>query len=353
MSEQKYIGVLTSGGDAPGMNAAIRAVVMAAATKGLQVKGIRKGFAGLLARDFIKLGERDVANIMQLGSTMLLSARCPEFKDPEKVREGVRICREENIVGIIVIGGDGSYRGARDLSVLHEADGDVVPCIGIPATIDNDIGSTEFALGYDTAVNTAMHMVDCIRDTITSHSRCNIIEVMGRTVGHIALQVAAATGAITVVSAETEPQYDQQRDLIGKIKAAQATGLENFIVVISEGFLRPFSHYKPEEHGGKTELEWRAGIMGDLARTVEQETGVETRTTILGHVLRGGSPTVNDRVLATRFGYHAVELLSKGVGNRVVGVKNGEVKDYDILEGLAMKQPFNYALFRETMEISK
>lgn len=338
--KQKTIAVLTSGGDAPGMNAAVRSVVLAAAAKGMRVLGIRKGYLGLLHEDFIELTVKNVSNIINLGSTMLLSARCPEFKGMEKVKEGVEICKKHGICGIVVIGGDGSYRGARDLSVAG------LPCIGLPGTIDNDIGSTDYAIGYDTAVNTAVKMVDNLRDTITSHSRCNIVEVMGRTVGHIALQVAASTGAIACITAETEPEFDVQRDLIDKInRSKKEFGQENFIVIVAEGYKKGDSHFVSQN--GETELEVRSRVMGDLARTIEAGTGVETRATIFGHVLRGGNPTARDRVLATRFGYRAVELLSQGIGNRVVGIHHDQVVDYDILEGLSMKVPFNFDLYHE------
>lgn len=194
-------------------------------------------------------------------------------------------------------------------------------------------------------------MVDNLRDTITSHSRCNIVEVMGRTVGHIALQVAASTGAIACITAETEPEFDLQRDLIDKINhAKEAYGQENFIVIVAEGYKKGDSHFVSKN--GETELEVRARVMGDLARAIESGTGVETRSTIFGHVLRGGNPTARDRVIATRFGYHAVELLAQGIGNRVVGIRNDAIVDYDILEGLSMKVPFNFDLYHEIVKVN-
>ena len=362
---KQKIAVLTSGGDAPGMNAVIRAVTMSGIAKGYEVYGVMGAYEGLLKQadayekwvaegsvgeipnTFVHLNEQAVATIEPLGSTMLLSARSKEFVKMENVRRCVAAMKAMNFAGLVVCGGDGSYKGARDLCDCG------MPAIGIPGTIDNDIGSTEYAIGYDTAINTSMHMIDNLRDTMRSHSRCNLVEVMGRTVGHIALQVSAACGAISCVTAETEEQFDMERDLFEKIRKAKADGINDFIVIISEGFLRPFSHYKPEEHNGMTEMQWRSGIIAELAKEIEAKTGVETRATILGHVVRGGSPTVRDRVLATRFGYRAVELLSQGIGKRVIGVFNDEIKDFDITEGLAMKRPFNYDLYREIMEVNK
>lgn len=303
----KTIGVLTSGGDAPGMNAAVRAVVRTAVYHGLTVKGIRRGYNGLMEGDIIDLDSRAVSGIIQLGGTMLYSARSPKFKTEEGVKEAVENCKKHGIEGIVVIGGDGSFRGARDLSLAG------VPCVGIPATIDNDISSTEYTIGFDTAMNTVVEMVDRLRDTCDSHERCSVVEVMGRHAGHIALRTAIAVGALAVLVPERKVNIDE---VIEKIKETQKMGKKHFIVVVAEGV------------GGVTQM----------AERIEAETGIETRGTILGHVQRGGSPTLRDRLIATQMGYEAVQLLKAGIGNRVVAYKLGKVVDYDIYEALNMKK---------------
>lgn len=301
----KTIGVLTSGGDAPGMNAAVRAVVRTAVYHGINVKGIRRGYNGLMEGDIIDLDSRSVSGIIQLGGTMLYSARSPRFKTEEGLKEAVEVCKKYGIEGIVVIGGDGSFRGARDLSLAG------IPCVGIPATIDNDISSTEYTIGFDTAMNTVVQMVDRLRDTCDSHERCSVVEVMGRHAGHIALRTAIGVGALAVMVPERENDLNS---VIEKIKETQAMGKKHFIVVVAEGV------------GGVTEM----------AEKIEAATGIETRGTILGHVQRGGSPTLRDRLIATQMGYEAVELLKKGIGNRVVAYKLGKVVDYDIYEALNM-----------------
>ncbi len=301
----KTIGVLTSGGDAPGMNAAVRAVVRTADYYGIKVKGIRRGYNGLMEGDIIDLDSRAVSGIIQLGGTMLYSARSPKFKTEEGVREAVENCKKHGIEGIVVIGGDGSFRGARDLSLAG------IPCVGIPATIDNDISSTEYTIGFDTAMNTVVQMVDRLRDTCDSHERCSVVEVMGRHAGHIALRTAIGVGALAVMVPERENDLDA---VIEKIKETQKMGKKHFIVVVAEGV------------GGVTQM----------AEKIEDATGIETRATILGHVQRGGSPTLRDRLIATQMGYAAVQLLKEGVGNRVVAYKLGKVVDYDIYEALNM-----------------
>ncbi len=303
----KTIGVLTSGGDAPGMNAAVRAVVRTAVYNGITVKGIRRGYNGLMEGDIIDLDSRAVSGIIQLGGTMLYSARSPRFKTEEGVKEAVENCKKHGIEGIVVIGGDGSFRGARDLSLAG------IPCVGIPATIDNDISSTEYTIGFDTAMNTVIEMVDRLRDTCDSHERCSVVEVMGRHAGHIALRTAIGVGALAVMVPERENNLDA---VIEKIKETQAMGKKHFIVMVAEGV------------GGVTEM----------AKKIEAETGIETRGTILGHVQRGGSPTLRDRLIATQMGFAAVELLREGIGNRVVAYKLGKVVDYDIYEALNMKK---------------
>lgn len=303
----KTIGVLTSGGDAPGMNAAVRAVVRTAVYNGITVKGIRRGYNGLMEGDIIDLDSRAVSGIIQLGGTMLYSARSPRFKTEEGVKEAAENCKKHGIEGIVVIGGDGSFRGARDLSLAG------IPCVGIPATIDNDISSTEYTIGFDTAMNTVIEMVDRLRDTCDSHERCSVVEVMGRHAGHIALRTAIGVGALAVMVPERENDLEA---VIEKIKATQAMGKKHFIVMVAEGV------------GGVTEM----------AKKIEAETGIETRGTILGHVQRGGSPTLRDRLIATQMGFAAVELLKEGIGNRVVAYKLGKVVDYDIYEALNMKK---------------
>ena len=319
---QKTIGVLTSGGDAPGMNAAVRAVTRTAIDKGFKVIGIRRGYNGLLNGDTFEMDARSVSDIIQRGGTEIFTARCKEFKEWEYVLKAKEKCEELGICGIVVIGGDGSFRGAADLSKAG------IPCVGVPGTIDNDIQCTEYTIGYDTAMNTVMELVDKLRDTSHSHERCAVVEVMGRNAGHIALNTGIACGATAILVPEVE--YDIEKDVIAKIKAGQAAGKEQFIVVVAEGI------------GGTDEL----------AKKIEAATGVESRATILGHVQRGGSPTVRDRVMASEMGYYAVELLEKGIGNRVIGLQNSKVCDFDIQEALAMKKPFNERLYNIANEIS-
>ena len=311
----KKIGVLTSGGDAPGMNAAIRAVVRSARSKGLDVVGVHRGYAGLINGDIFDMDMRDVSNILQNGGTHLLSARSKEFCTEEGMQKAVDNCRKFGIEGLVVIGGDGYYRGAGDLSVRG------IPCIGIPGTIDNDISSTDYTIGFDTCVNCVVDMVDRIRDTMRSHERCSVVEVMGRNAGYIALHAGIATGAACVMVPEVESSVE---DVIKKIEEGRALGKYNFIVIVAEG----------------------VGHAEELSATIEERTGVVTRATILGHVQRGGSPTARDRLLASRFGDYAVDLLLDGKSNRVVGIHNDELVDYDIQEALGMKKEFPMDLYR-------
>ncbi|MBQ2264736.1 MAG: 6-phosphofructokinase [Oscillospiraceae bacterium] len=317
----KKIGVLTSGGDAPGMNAAVRAVTRAALSKGMEVVGIQRGYVGLLNHEFIEMNARTVSGIIQRGGTCLYTARCPEFRNMEGVLKGKEVCEEIGIEGLVVIGGDGSFRGAGDLSSVG------IPCIGIPGTIDNDIQCTEYTIGYDTAMNTAMEMIDKLRDTTQSHARCSVVEVMGRRAGFIAVNVAMAVGAEAAFTLERE--YDLDKIAAKMIRTRDSKGKNHFIIVVSEG----------------------VGQAENIARTIQEMTGIESRATILGHVQRGGSPTIRDRVMATEMGYHAVELLEQGIGNRIVGLKNGQIYDIDLQEGLAMKKPFidtRYDILMET-----
>ncbi|MEE0928392.1 MAG: 6-phosphofructokinase [Acutalibacteraceae bacterium] len=318
----KTIAVLTSGGDAPGMNAAIRAVVRAGIAMGMKVKGIRRGYAGLIEGDIIDMDARSVSDIIHRGGTMLYTARCPEFKTEEGVDKAVESCKKHSIDGIVVIGGDGSFRGARDLSLKG------IPCVGVPGTIDNDISSTEYTIGYDTAMNTAMEMMDKLRDTSQSHERCSVVEVMGRRAGYLALQTGIACGAVSILVPEVE--FDLDKDVIQKIKKIKGTGKKHFVVVVAEG----------------------VGGVEAIADRIEQATGIESRATILGHVQRGGNPTVRDRVMASQFGYHAVELLNKGIGNRVVTYVNNKIGDEDIYEALAMKKVFDIDEYNMATAIS-
>lgn len=317
----KKIGVLTSGGDAPGMNAAIRAVVRSALAKGMEVVGIYRGYNGLINGDIKPLDVRSVSDVMQHGGTMLYTARCKEFRFEEGLQKAKATCLKHGIEGIVVIGGDGSFRGAADLSARG------IPCVGIPGTIDNDISMSEYTIGYDTAMNTAMQMVDKLRDTSQSHDRCSVVEVMGRNAGYIAVNTGVACGAIFIIVPEIPWDIDVVCD---KINNTQTTGKHHFIVVVSEG----------------------VGNSVEIAKTIEKKTGVESRATILGHVQRGGSPTIRDRVAASRLGYYAVQLLYEGKGNRVVGIQKNEIVDYDIQEALSMKKPFEDDLFKIAGEIS-
>jgi 6-phosphofructokinase 1 len=320
------IGVLTSGGDAPGMNACIRAVTRAAIAKGYEVVGFQRGYNGLLYNHYQSLSARDVSDIIHRGGTILYTARCLEFKDWDNVTKSKENCDALFLKGLVVIGGDGSFRGAKDLTKAG------LPCIGIPGTIDNDIGCTDYTIGYDTAMNTAMEMVDKIRDTAQSHDRCSVIEVMGNTAGWIALNVGTAVGAMAIITMEQPYNLDE---IVGKIKATQATGKQHFIVVVSEGVCKKY------------------GITADsIADEITLKTKIESRATILGHVQRGGNPTLRDRIAATQMGYHAVNLLDKGISRRVVAEREGKVVDFDIDEALKMTKPFDLNLYKIADEIS-
>ena len=317
----KKIGVLTSGGDAPGMNAAIRAVVRTAISKGMQVFGINRGYNGLINGDVYEMNTRSVSSIIQRGGTLLYTARCPEFRTEEGLQKAKKTCEELGLEGIVVIGGDGSFRGAADLSARG------ILCVGLPGTIDNDIACTEYTIGYDTAMNTVVEMVDKLRDTCHSHDRCCVVEVMGRNAGHIALNTAVACGATFVLVPELPYDLDE---VAKKMLETKKTGKQNFIVIVAEGI-------------GHSEL---------IAKTLEAKTGIEARVTILGHVQRGGSPTLRDRVVASEMGYYAVELLENDIGNRVVGMQQGKIGDFDIQEALSMKKPFDEKLYQISNTIS-
>ena len=307
-SKVKTIGVLTSGGDAPGMNAAIRAVVRTAINKGIKVKGIMRGYAGLLQEEIVDMESTSVSEIINRGGTILYTARCMEFMTPEGQQRGAEICKKHGIDGMVVIGGDGSFRGAGKLSTLG------VNTIGLPGTIDLDIACTDYTIGFDTAVNTAMEAIDKVRDTSTSHERCSIIEVMGRGAGYIALWCGIANGAEDVLIPE-KYDYDEQK-LINNIIESRKLGKKHHIIINAEGI----------------------GHSQAMATRIEAATGIETRATILGHMQRGGSPTCKDRVYASMMGAYAADLLCAGKTNRVVGYRHGDFTDFDIDEALAMQK---------------
>lgn len=322
MAGIKKIGVLTSGGDAPGMNAAIRAVVRTAIYNHIEVLGVRKGYNGLITGDFISMDARSVGETLQRGGTILQTARCLEFKEIEGVRKAVKVAKESGMDGLIVIGGDGSFRGARDLT--REG----LPTIAMPGTIDNDIGCSEYTIGYDTCLNTVIEAVDKLRDTCSSHERCSVVEVMGRNAGYIAVEAAIACGAEVVLIPEVP--FDIHKDVIGVINKGKERGKKHNIVIVAEG----------------------VGKVVELAHTIEEKTGIESRATILGHVQRGGSPTVRDRVVASQMGAKSVELLLEGKSNRIVCMQKSEVVDVDIEDGLKMKKTISDELLRLTRQLA-
>ena len=307
----KTIGVLTSGGDAPGMNAAIRAVVRKAIALGAVVKGIKKGYQGLLGEEIVDMQKWSVSEIIQRGGTILGTARCADMKTEEGQKRAAEVCKKYGIDGLIVIGGDGSYRGAQALARLG------INTIGLPGTIDLDIACTDYTIGFDTAVNTAMQAIDKVRDTSSSHERCSIIEVMGRNAGYIALWCGIANGAEDILLPE-KYDYDEQR-IINNIVNNRKHGKTHHIIINAEGI----------------------GHSTSMARRIEAATGIETRATILGYMQRGGSPTCKDRFYASIMGAYAADILCAGKSNRVVGVKQGEIRDFDIEEALNMKKSIN------------
>ena len=321
--EIKTIGVLTSGGDAPGMNAAIRAVVRKACAAGKNVKGIRRGYQGLLEEDIIDMSRHSVSDIVDKGGTILFTARCSEFRTEEGQKKGAEICRKHGIDGLVVIGGDGSYAGAQKLAGLG------INTVGVPGTIDLDIACTEYTIGFDTAVNTAMQAIDKVRDTSTSHERCSIIEVMGRNAGYIALWCGIANGAEDILIPE-KYDYDEQK-IINHFISNRKKGKKHHIIINAEGI----------------------GHSTSMARRIEAATGVETRATILGYMQRGGSPTCRDRVYATMMGSLAVDLLCAGKSNRVVGFKHGEFCDFDIDDALAMQKNISNYMIEVAGDMAK
>jgi 6-phosphofructokinase 1 len=318
----KKIGVLTSGGDSPGMNAAIRAVVRSGIERGMEVVGILRGYHGLIQGEMVDMNVRSVSDIIHRGGTILYTARSKEFKTEEGMQKAVKACKDHGIEGIAVIGGDGSFRGAADLSARG------IPCVGLPGTIDNDISSSDYTIGFDTAVNTATGMVDKLRDTAESHDRCSVVEVMGRHAGYIALETGISVGATVIIVPEIP--FDIDKDILPRLVDIQKTGKKHFIIVVAEGVEKT----------------------AEIAHRIEETTGIVTRVTVLGHVQRGGSPTVRDRVVASRMGYHAIELLASGIGNRLVVMKDDHIIDLDIFEALKMEKKFDMNLYNISNTIS-
>ncbi|MGI6527708.1 MAG: 6-phosphofructokinase [Caldicoprobacterales bacterium] len=317
----KKIGVLTSGGDAPGMNAAIRAVVRTAVYKGMQVYGIRRGFNGLINGEISQMDVTSVGEILHRGGTILNTARSDQFKTEEGMKKAINILKVFGIEGLVVIGGDGSFRGARDLSERG------FPTVGIPGTIDNDIACTEQSIGFDTAINTVLDAINKIRDTVSSHERTNIIEVMGRSAGDIAIYTGMAGGAEGILIPEMPLDID---NLCKRIIEGRNRGKTSSIIILAEG----------------------AGKAMEMERIIEEKTGMETRATVLGYIQRGGSPSAADIILASRMGYHAVELLEKNIGNRIVSIRGNKIVDDDIMEALSLPRSFNQELYNLAQVLS-
>lgn len=317
------IGILTSGGDSPGMNATIRAVVRTAIANGVKVKGILRGYSGLLAEEIIDLDSMSVSDIISRGGTILYTARCAEFRTAAGQKKGAEICRKHGIDGLVVIGGDGSFQGARKLAGLG------INTVALPGTIDLDIACTEYTIGFDTAINTAMEAIDKLRDTSASHERCSIVEVMGRNAGYIALYCGIASGAEDILITE---RYDHDEEaILNIIRAKRTLGKTHHIIVNAEGI----------------------GDSQGLAKRIEEATGIETRATIIGHIQRGGSPTCKDRVYASIMGAKAVDLLCEGKSNRVVGYRHGEFTDFDIQEALAMTKDIDQYMYDCSKKLSR
>ena len=312
----KRIGVLTSGGDAPGMNAAVRAVVRTAISQGMECVGIRRGWNGLITSDFTHMSATSVSHIINKGGTMLYTARSEEFREPSGRAKALATCRLLGLDGIVAIGGDGTFRGALALSRQAAEQGLTLQVVGIPATIDNDIGCSHYTIGFDTACNTAIECIDKLRDTMQSHERCSVVEVMGRHAGYLALYVGISVGATAVLIPERETDF--QRDIAEKIRRARLSGTTHYMIVVAEG----------------------AGSAMDIADRIRQEIGIDPRVTVLGHIQRGGVPTARDRETASRMGYRAVLSLMEGRGNRVVVTQDGHITDLDMEEALQMVKPF-------------
>ena len=323
MAMVKRIGVLTSGGDAPGMNAAVRAVVRTALANGIECVGIRRGWQGLINSDFVLLNRESVGHILSRGGTMLYTARSEEFMTEAGQRKAMATCKMLGIEGIVAIGGDGTFRGALALSRLG------VPVVGVPATIDNDIGCTHYTIGFDTACNTAIECIDRLRDTMQSHERCSIVEVMGRNAGFLALYVGIAVGATSVLVPERE--VDFQKDVVERIQDSRLAGNTHFMIVVAEG----------------------AGSAVEVGKRVRESVGIEPRVTVLGHIQRGGTPSARDRETATRMGYSAVNALAEGRSNCIIAIQGGEIMEIPIEEALEMKKSLQMDRYRimEVMQL--
>ena len=321
-NQVKRIGVLTSGGDAPGMNAAVRAVVRTAVNRGIECIGIRRGWNGLINHDFIRMDSNSVSHIIDKGGTMLYTARSEEFMTPEGREKAIATCKLLGLDGIVAIGGDGTFRGALALSRQLAEQGETLQVVGVPATIDNDIGCSNYTIGFDTACNTAIECVDKLRDTMQSHERCSVVEVMGRHAGYLALYVGISVGATAVLIPERPVDFD--RDVVEKIRQARLSGTTHYMVVVAEG----------------------AGSAVDIGKRIHEELGIDPRVTVLGHIQRGGSPSARDRETASRMGYEAVQSLAEGRGNRIIGTQEGKVVDLDMEEALAMTKVFDMERYR-------
>ncbi len=315
-SNIKRIGVLTSGGDAPGMNAAVRAVVRTAVGMGIECIGIRRGWNGLINSDFVRMDGSSVSHIIDKGGTILYTARSLEFMEREGREKAIATCKLLGLDGIVAIGGDGTFRGALALSRQVAESGQKLDVVGIPATIDNDIGCSHYTIGFDTACNTAVECIDKLRDTMQSHERCSVVEVMGRHAGYLALYVGIAVGATAVLIPERPVDFEQ--DVVENIRRARLAGSTHYMVVVAEG----------------------AGSAFEFAKRIHEEVGIDPRVTVLGHIQRGGSPSARDRETASRMGYEAVQCLAQGHGNRIIATRDGRIVDLDMEEALAMTKEF-------------
>lgn len=313
----KRIGILTSGGDAPGMNAAVRAVVRSAIGEGIDCIGIRRGWNGLINSDFIHMDASSVSHIINKGGTMLYTARSEEFMTEAGRAKALATCKLLGLDGIVAIGGDGTFRGALALSRQAAAEGHTLQVVGIPATIDNDIGCSHYTIGFDTACNTAIECIDKLRDTMQSHERCSVVEVMGRHAGYLALYVGISVGATAVLIPERETDFD--RDIVEKIRRARLSGTTHYMIVVAEG----------------------AGSAVEIGKRIHQEIGIDPRVTVLGHIQRGGSPSARDRETASRMGYEAVQALAQGRGNCVIATQDGRIVDLEMEQALQMKKEFD------------
>ena len=318
----KRIGVLTSGGDAPGMNAAVRAVVRTAVGENVECVGIHRGWNGLINNDFEVMNGSSVSNIINKGGTILYTARSEEFKTPEGRDKALNTCKLLGLEGIVAVGGDGTFRGALALSRQAAEEGIRLQVVGIPGTIDNDIGCSHYTIGFDTACNTAVECIDRLRDTMQSHERCSVVEVMGRRAGYLALYVGISVGATAVLIPERPVDFD--RDVVEKIRQARLSGTTHYMVVVAEG----------------------AGSAVDIGKRIHEELGIDPRVTVLGHIQRGGSPSARDRETASRMGYEAVQSLAEGRGNRIICTQEGKVVDLDMEEALAMTKVFEMERYR-------